>query len=129
MHPRRVIVALVIAALAASNLVAPRPSYAAMHPHLTAPAPVAAKHHQHLHHHHAATHDADAAPCTPDDTADHATFKPGHTCCLATCAAMAFIFAAIDVVRRLPADDFHWPLTRVLRPSALMAIDHPPRKS
>ena len=122
----KVLAMVVVAALVAANAFAPRLSHAAMHPHAMAQA--AAASHQHRHDH-AAKHSADAMPSKDDSSADHANFKPAHNCCLAACAAIAFIFAVIDVGRLQPADAFEWPLTRILRPLAAAVIDHPPRKA
>jgi hypothetical protein len=132
MQLRKTVIIGLIVAFAGGNMIAPRLSHAARHPQAMemVQAATAARHHQQGHHHdHALAEDANTVRCHGADTADHAKFQPEHNCCLAACAAMAFIFAASDVARHLPSDDFNWPPTRILRPSALAAIDHPPRNA
>jgi hypothetical protein len=122
---RKVLAMIVVAALVVANAVAPRLSHAAMHPQAVLQAAAAT----HDHHHDQPTRQAaEALPCEDHGTADHAGFQPEHNCCLAACAPIAFIFAVFDVARPQPAEDFDWPLTRILRASAATAIDPPPRK-
>jgi hypothetical protein len=130
---RKFLTYLVVATLAIANGVAPGHAHArAQH----APGAAQAQDHDHgkAHDHHgqpqAHAHDADAtaakaAPC--DDTGQPRPGAPDHSCCIASCTAVALIFASVSIERQLLLASFLTPLVPVLRSTTSAGIDRPPR--
>ena len=126
MRVRKFVIYAVVAALAAANGVAPRHAQGAMHPVAMA----AAQAHQHDtnagagHDHHAPQ--KAAMPCH-NDADDPAPGSPLHNCCVASCSAVAFIFASFDFGAATPHADYDVPPVNDLIQAALNSADPPPR--
>ena len=126
MRARKFVIYAVAAALAVANGVAPRHAQGAMHPVATA----AVQHHDHDAHV-TADHDHDvpqkaAMPCH-NEADDPAPGSPLHNCCVASCSAVAFIFASFNFGTATPHTDYDVPPARDLIQVALNSADPPPR--
>lgn len=130
---RKIIVVAVAAALAVANGFAPRHAQAGMHPHTTPV--VAAKQHHHdagqaPHHHHDADDIGRAAAqalCHNDGQGTQQPNSPIHNCCVASCSAVAFIFASFSFDAPLPHADYGVFPPVQMTPATLTFADPPPR--
>jgi hypothetical protein len=121
---RKLAVYAVIAALAVGNGFTPRHAKASSDHRVSSQSATTSHHADH------ASHSADtsnAPGCHDDDTTDHAKAFPDNNCCIASCAAAAFIFTTIAVDRILPRETYFLSPARALTPAALIGDDPPPR--
>jgi hypothetical protein len=131
---RKIIVFAIAAALAVANGFAPRHAQAGMHSH-TVPA-VASKAHHHDHtagqtaHHHDDEIDQAAAQALCHNDGEGTQQQPNsplHNCCVASCSAVAFIFASFSFDAPLPNADYGVFPPVQLTPALLTSADPPPR--
>ena len=125
-HARKFVIYAVVAALAVANGFAPRHAQAA---HLHAVTSAAAGHHDHAgetadasHH-----HEQKAATCHGDAASNPLPGSPIHNCCVASCSAVAFIFASVSFDNPVPVTDYDLPAAAILTATAPTAADPPPR--
>lgn len=122
---RKFVVYTVAAALAVANGFAPRHAQGAMHPVALA----VADHHEHAadqaNHHHAPQ--KAAMPCHNEADNDPAPGSPLHNCCVASCSAVAFIFASFSFDDSLPQADYQVLPANDPIQAALNSADPPPR--
>lgn len=127
---RRLVIYAMAAALAMAGSVSPRHVQVAAHAHVTAGVVQ-----QNAGHHGKAAHHADMAvsaqpPChgasepAPPSRADHG---PLTNCCVASCAAIALIFASADLQQVLERREFIAVPPAGLMPVTLASADPPPR--
>jgi hypothetical protein len=133
---RKALLSLVIASVALANGFAPRHAHAAGPLHGSAAAVTSHQHdHQHhakgaAHHHDGGAHqheNAAAVPCDDSGSSNSLPGSPIHNCCVASCSAVAFIFA--DLVLNHPAfgADYGFSAAPAARPAPLVSADPPPR--
>ena len=122
---RRFVVFAVTAALAAANAFAPHAQAAPRH----VPLALSSGDHQHgaasSHSHGDAAVEQLAIPCHGDDPATDTVTK--HNCCVASCSAVAFIFAFFDFHMALPDADYLASVAPVLTAATPNTADPPPR--
>lgn len=124
---RRTVLYLVIASLAVANGFAPRHAQAA-HSHAVKSAII--DHHEHAGGTVDAGHDHGqkaAATCQDDAPANTAPGSPLHNCCVASCSALAFVFAGLSFGNLRPDADYHAPAATDSIQAAFAADDPPPR--
>lgn len=125
---RKLVVIAVAAALAVSNGFAPRHAQAGPHvphaSHFQEQAPLKGEHH---HDAGSKPHAVAKPPCHNDDEGSVQTGSLIHNCCVASCSAVAFIFATFDLDTSLPPADYGVVLPAQLTPAALTSDDPPPR--
>ena len=78
-------------------------------------------------HHAGGPHDDAIPPGHDHRTTKNGANLPDFACCATACAAIAFIFATFSFAHSTVSEIFDPPLTHMLRPAALAAIDPPPR--
>jgi hypothetical protein len=122
---RKLSVYAVIAALAVGNGFTPRHAQAAPDHQFQAPLENVS-----LHATHGANHSADLVElprCHDDAGQDRPSGFPANNCCVASCSAVAFIFASFAFDQLLPREIYSLPPGRVLTPATLIGDDPPPR--
>ena len=121
---RRFVVYAVTAALAVVNAFASPAHAAPRHVPLT----LSLGDHQHgaasSHSHGDAAVEQRAIPCHGDDPASDIAIK---NCCIASCSAVAFIFARFNLDMALPDADYFASVTPVLTAATPNTADPPPR--
>jgi len=129
---RKIVVVAVAVALAMANGFAPRHAQAGQHVPVT-PVAVAKPHHHgaghRAHHHGEAVEQAAAkAICHKEgQEAQQQPWSPLHNCCVASCTAVAFIFASFNFDTPLPRADYGVFPPIQLTSAALTSDDPPPR--
>lgn len=128
---RKIIVLAVAAALAVANGVAPRHAQAGMHSYTALAAANEPHHHeagQTAHHHDEIGRAAAQAICHGDGQgSQQQPNSPLHNCCVASCSAVAFIFAGFSFGAPLPNADYGVFPPAQLTPALLTSADPPPR--
>jgi hypothetical protein len=129
---RKIIVFTVAAALAVASGFAPRHAQARTHSHATHAVPSKPHHHEagQAAHHHNADDMAKAAAqalCHNDGQGTQQPNSPLHNCCVASCSAVAFIFASFSFDIPLPNSDYGVLPPAQLTPALLTTADPPPR--
>lgn len=122
---RKLLTYVVIATLAIANGIAPGGAHAGAH-HMPVAAQVQDHDHGQADHQHAAGDGiAQSEPC--HDGAQPVSGAPDHACCVASCSAIALIFASVDLEQHLVHTSFVAPLAPALRSATRAGIDRPPR--
>jgi len=128
---RKVVVYAVAAALAVANGYAPRHAHAvssAVASVMSGPQHDNTEHHAGSHHDGAgAKHLTAEVICHSESRASPDPQSPQHSCCVASCSAVALIFANADFVHPIPRADYAASPPVLLTPAALTSADPPPR--
>jgi hypothetical protein len=121
---RKLVVIVAMISVAISSGIAPRLAHASIHG-------TPAKHAAEAHDQQVVEgdgHHADAMPChdhvSPDTTP---TGAPDHGCCVASCSAVAFIFAVVLLDVPGADDERVVTMAKSLRSVSLKGLDPPPR--
>jgi hypothetical protein len=121
---RRLVVYSIVAALAVANGFTPRHAQAGEGDRVPPQVSEIVGHHGNS----VISHDIAAAHrCHDDGGADRSKAFPDSNCCVASCSAVAFIFAKFELDELLPREIFDLPAAHALTPAAPIGDDPPPR--